>query len=239
MDSNFNVDPLEIAKFEHMAADWWDPNGSFKPLHQLNPLRLNYIDRQSNGIFDKQVLDIGCGGGILSESMARIGAHVSGIDMGDEPLDVAKLHALESATNVNYIKSTAENHANTHEKYYDVITCMEMLEHVPNPYSVINACCKMIKPNGMVFFSTINRNLKSWLQAIIGAEYVLKMLPVGTHEHSKFIRPSELIELIEKTELTCTDALGISYNPLTGIFKYTDSLDINYMVAAKKVEYDE
>ena len=239
MDSNFNVDPIEIAKFEQMAADWWDPNGSFKPLHQLNPLRLNYIDRQSNGIFGKQVLDVGCGGGILSESMARIGAHVSGIDMGDRPLDVAKLHALESATDVNYIKSTAENHANNHEKYYDVITCMEMLEHVPNPYSVINACCKMIKPNGMVFFSTINRNLKSWLQAIVGAEYVLKMLPVGTHEHSKFIRPSELIELIEKTELTCTDALGISYNPLTGIFKYTDSLDINYMVAAKKVEYDE
>lgn len=234
--ANKNVDPDEIAKFEAMAQTWWDPNGSFKPLHQLNPLRLNYIDQTAQGIFGKKVLDIGCGGGILSESMAKIGAHVDGLDMGNEPLEVARLHALESGVTVNYIKCTAEEHRDTHQAYYDVVTCMEMLEHVPDPLSVIQACCDMVKPDGYVFFSTINRNWMSYLTAIVGAEYLLKMLPVGTHDHSKFIRPSELINLVDKTDLLCKDALGIAYNPLSGVFKYTNSVDVNYMIATQKVD---
>lgn len=236
MQQNLNVDPQEIAKFEKMAATWWDPEGEFKPLHQLNPLRLNYIDQTSGGIFEKKVLDVGCGGGILSESMARIGAKVTGLDMGEEPLEVAKLHALEMGVQLDYIKSTAEEHRNTHREAYDVVTCMEMLEHVPDPQSVIQACCDMVKPGGTVFFSTINRNLKAYIQTIIGAEYLLKMLPVGTHEHNKFIRPSELIALVDNTDLICRDALGITYNPLTGIFKYTSNVDVNYMIATVKVE---
>ncbi|UJF20682.1 bifunctional 2-polyprenyl-6-hydroxyphenol methylase/3-demethylubiquinol 3-O-methyltransferase UbiG [Shewanella sp. OMA3-2] len=234
--ANINVDPDEIAKFEAMAQTWWDPNGSFKPLHQLNPLRLNYIDQTAQGIFGKKVLDIGCGGGILSESMAKIGAHVDGLDMGNEPLEVARLHALETGVTVNYIKSTAEEHRDGHKGYYDVVTCMEMLEHVPNPLSVIQACCDMVKPDGYVFFSTINRNWMSYLTAIVGAEYLLKMLPVGTHDHSKFIRPSELINLVDKTDLLCKDALGIAYNPLSGVFKYTNSVDVNYMIATQRVD---
>lgn len=235
MANSLNVDQQEITKFENMAATWWDPEGHFKPLHQLNPLRLNYIDQKSNGLFGKNVLDVGCGGGILSESMAKIGANVTGIDMGNDPLEIAQLHALESNVNINYLQSTAEEHETSHQVFYDVVTCMEMLEHVPNPSSVIKACSNMVKPNGMVFFSTINRNVKSWLEAIIGAEYLLKMLPVGTHNHSKFIRPSELISQVEQTDLICRDTLGISYNPLSGIFRYTDKLDVNYMIATQKI----
>ncbi|WP_350997170.1 bifunctional 2-polyprenyl-6-hydroxyphenol methylase/3-demethylubiquinol 3-O-methyltransferase UbiG [Shewanella sp. TB7-MNA-CIBAN-0143] len=231
-----NVDPLEIAKFEAMAQTWWDLNGEFKPLHLLNPLRLNYIDQTAEGIFDKKVLDVGCGGGILSESMARLGANVDGIDMGNAPLEVAKLHALESGVTVNYLKTTAEAHRDNHREYYDVVTCMEMLEHVPDPQSVIQACCDMVKPNGFVFFSTINRNIMSYLKTIIGAEYLLKMLPVGTHDHSKFIRPSELMALVDNTDLLCKDALGITYNPLSGVFKYTKSVDVNYMIATQKID---
>jgi 2-polyprenyl-6-hydroxyphenyl methylase/3-demethylubiquinone-9 3-methyltransferase len=231
-----NVDPLEIAKFEAMAQTWWDLNGEFKPLHLLNPLRLNYIDQMAGGIFDNKVLDVGCGGGILSESMARIGAQVDGIDMGTEPLEVAKLHALESGVTVNYLKTTAEAHRDTHHEYYDVVTCMEMLEHVPDPQSVIQACCDMVKPNGFVFISTINRNMMSYLKTIIGAEYLLKMLPIGTHDHSKFIRPSELMAFVDNTDLLCRDALGITYNPLSGVFKYTKSVDVNYMIATQKID---
>lgn len=234
MDSNLNVDSKEISKFEKMAETWWDPEGSFKPLHQLNPLRLNYIDRLADGLFGKSVLDVGCGGGILAESMAKIGATVTGIDMGEEPLDVAKLHALESKVEISYLKSTAEQHALKHNNFYDVVTCMEMLEHVPEPLSVIKACSDMVKPNGMVFFSTINRNVKSYIQAILGAEYILKILPTGTHDFNKFIKPSELISLVEQSELISKDAVGISYNPLTSIFSYSKSLDVNYIVAAKK-----
>lgn len=236
MTQTLNVDPQEIEKFEKMAESWWDPNGDFKPLHQLNPLRLNYIDQTSGGIFGKRVLDVGCGGGILAESMAKIGAHVQGLDMGEEPLEVAKLHALEAGVKIDYIKSTAEEHRDQNVGVYDVVTCMEMLEHVPDPQSVIQACCDMVKPGGYVFFSTINRNLKSFVQTIVGAEYVLKMLPIGTHEHSKFIRPSELIGLVDNTDLLCKDALGITYNPITGIFKYTPNVDVNYMIATVKVE---
>lgn len=229
-----NVDPAEIAKFEAMAHTWWDPNGEFKPLHQLNPLRLNYIDSTVGGLFGKHVLDVGCGGGILSESMARLGAKVDGIDMGDAPLEVARLHALESGMTVNYLKLTAEEHAQRHPNRYQVVTCMEMLEHVPNPQSVIQACCDMVEPGGFVFFSTINRNIMSYIQAILGAEYLLKMLPVGTHDHSKFIRPSELMALVDNTDLICKDALGIHFNPLTSVFTYTPKLDVNYMIATQK-----
>ncbi len=234
MRHNQNVDQKEIAKFESMAATWWDPDGEFKPLHLLNPLRLNYIDEKAQGIFGKKVLDVGCGGGILSESMARLGAEVQGLDMGAEPLEVARLHALETQVDIEYLQTTAEEHRDNHKEYYDVITCMEMLEHVPEPLSVIQACCDMVKPGGYAFFSTINRNIKSYIQAIIGAEYVLKMLPAGTHDHSKFIKPSELIKLTDQTELTCFDASGVTYNPLTQVFSYADNLDVNYMIACQK-----
>jgi 2-polyprenyl-6-hydroxyphenyl methylase / 3-demethylubiquinone-9 3-methyltransferase len=230
-----NVDPAEIAKFEAMAQSWWDPNGEFKPLHQLNPLRLNYIDSTAGGIFAKKVLDVGCGGGILSESMARLGANVDGIDMGEAPLEVARLHALESGVTVNYHKTTAEAHSASHASHYQVVTCMEMLEHVPDPQSVIQACCDMVEPGGFVFFSTINRNMLSYVQAILGAEYLLKLLPIGTHDHSKFIRPSELMAMVDNTDLICKDALGISFNPLTAIFSYTKSLEVNYMIATQKM----
>ena len=234
MQTQNNVDPQEIAKFEKMAATWWDPNGEFKPLHNLNPLRLNYIDQTAGGIFAKKVLDVGCGGGILSESMAKIGAEVTGLDMGDEPLDVARLHALEAGVNINYVKNTAEAHRDEHRGQYDVVTCMEMLEHVPDPSSVIQACADMVKPGGYVFFSTINRNIRAYIETILGAEYLLKMLPVGTHDHNKFIRPSELIGLAEQSELICKDAAGITYNPITDIFRYTKSLEVNYMIATVK-----
>ncbi|MGI2261449.1 bifunctional 2-polyprenyl-6-hydroxyphenol methylase/3-demethylubiquinol 3-O-methyltransferase UbiG [Shewanella sp. GXUN23E] len=236
MEQNYNVDPIEIAKFEKMAASWWDPKGEFKPLHELNPLRLNYIDEKAGGLFGKQVLDVGCGGGILSESMARIGAKVTGLDMGEEPLEVARLHALEAGVAIDYLKNTAEAHRDSHREQYDVVTCMEMLEHVPDPRSVIQACCDMVKPDGWVFFSTINRNLRSYVETILGAEYLLKMLPVGTHDHSKFIRPSELMALVDTTDLLCRDAHGITYNPLTGLFRYTSSVEVNYMIATQKVD---
>lgn len=188
-----NVDEQEIAKFEAVASRWWDLEGEFKPLHRINPLRLNYILQRSGGIFEKKVLDVGCGGGILAESMAREGAQVTGLDMGYEPLQVARLHALETGVKLEYVQETVENHAQQHPQHYDVVTCMEMLEHVPDPASVVRACAQLVKPGGHVFFSTINRNTKSWLMAVVGAEYLLKMVPKGTHDAKKFIRPSELI----------------------------------------------
>lgn len=225
-----NVDPNEIKKFEDMASRWWDLEGEFKPLHQINPLRLNYVLEKANGLFGKKVLDVGCGGGILAESMAREGAQVTGLDMGKEPLEVARLHALETGTKLTYIQSTVEDHATANPQTYDVVTCMEMLEHVPDPLSVIQSCDKLVKPGGHVFFSTLNRNIKSYLFAIVGAEKLLKIVPEGTHDHNKFIRPSELLKMIDQTALQEQGITGLHYNPLTDTYRLGSSVDVNYIV---------
>ncbi|WP_318435127.1 bifunctional 2-polyprenyl-6-hydroxyphenol methylase/3-demethylubiquinol 3-O-methyltransferase UbiG [Photobacterium leiognathi] len=234
MSKPLNVDPAEISKFEDMASRWWDLEGEFKPLHQINPLRLNYVIDHANGLFGKKVLDVGCGGGILAESMAIEGAEVTGLDMGKEPLTVARLHALETGTKLDYIQSTAEEHAEEHQAYYDVITCMEMLEHVPDPASIIAACAKMVKPGGHVFFSTLNRNIKSYLFAIVGAEHVMRLVPKGTHDHNKFIRPSELMAMIDKTALEDRHIVGLHYNPLTNSYSLGTNVDVNYIVHTQK-----
>lgn len=228
--SEQNVDQQEIAKFEAVASRWWDLEGEFKPLHRINPLRLNYIQQRADGVFGKKILDVGCGGGILAESMAREGADVTGLDMGAEPLQVARLHSLETGIKVTYVQETVEQHANEHAGLYDIVTCMEMLEHVPDPRSVVLACAKLVKPGGHVFFSTINRNNKAWLMAVIGAEYVLKMVPKGTHDVKKFIRPSELIGWIDETPLRERHMIGLHYNPVTDHFKLAPNVDVNYMV---------
>ena len=234
MASTTNVDPNEIRKFEELASRWWDKNSEFKPLHDINPLRANWIDNIAP-VAEKKVLDVGCGGGILSESLAQRGADVTGIDMGDAPLGVAKLHQLESGLSINYQKSTAEDFAKNHENTFDIVTCLEMLEHVPDPSSVINACAKMVKPNGSVFFSTINRNPKAFLLAIVGAEYVLRMLPRGTHEYGKFIRPSELANWSREAGLQVNKMTGLLYNPLTKNYKLSPSdVDVNYMISTQK-----
>lgn len=227
---NKNVDHQEIAKFEAVASRWWDLEGEFKPLHRINPLRLNYIQQRADGVFSKKILDVGCGGGILAESMAREGADVTGLDMGAEPLQVARLHSLETGIKVTYVQETVEQHADEHASLYDIVTCMEMLEHVPDPRSVVLACAKLVKPGGHVFFSTINRNNKAWLMAVIGAEYVLKMVPKGTHDVKKFIRPAELIGWIDETPLRERNMIGLHYNPLTDKFKLAPNVDVNYMV---------
>ncbi|WP_313653918.1 bifunctional 2-polyprenyl-6-hydroxyphenol methylase/3-demethylubiquinol 3-O-methyltransferase UbiG [Pantoea sp.] len=225
-----NVDAQEIAKFEAVASRWWDLEGEFKPLHRINPLRLGYIAEHSNGLFGKTVLDVGCGGGILAESMAREGAIVTGLDMGAEPLAVARLHAQESGVTLDYVQQTVEAHAEENAGKYDVVTCMEMLEHVPDPRSVIHACAKLVKPGGEVFFSTLNRNPKAWLLAVFGAEYVLRMLPRGTHDVKKFIRPSELLGWVDETALRERHIIGLHYNPVTNRFKLAPGTDVNYMV---------
>lgn len=227
---NQNVDRQEIAKFEAVAPRWWDLEGEFKPLHRINPLRLDYIARRADGLFGKNVLDVGCGGGILSESMAREGAEVTGLDMGAEPLQVARLHALESGINVRYVQETVEAHAQAHAGQYDVVTCMEMLEHVPDPGSVVRACAALVKPGGHVFFSTINRNVKAWFMVVFGAEYVLKMVPKGTHDVKKFIRPAELIGWLDGTPLQERHIIGLHYNPLLDRFKLGPNVDANYML---------
>lgn len=226
-----NVDPAEIKKFEDIASQWWDLNGQFKPLHQINPLRLNYIIEKSQGIFGKTILDVGCGGGILAESMAKEGAKVTGLDMGEEPLVIARLHAKANQLDINYIHSTTEAHAETHKAQYDIVTCMEMLEHVPDPASIIHACAALVKPDGHVFFSTLNRNTKSWLFAIVGAEYLLNMVPKGTHDHSKFIKPSELLRMLEGSALTEKHITGLCYNPLFDTYRLSQAhIDVNYML---------
>lgn len=229
-----NVDQAEIAKFEALASRWWDKSSEFKPLHDINPLRCNYIDERSP-VAGKKVLDVGCGGGILSEALAQRGADVSGIDMGAAPLQVAKLHSLESGVTVNYRQITAEELAEQEAGQYDIVTCLEMLEHVPDPASVIRACATLCKPGGHVYFSTINRNPKAYAMAVVGAEYILKMLPKGTHEYSKFIRPSELGSWIRQADLQLQDMTGLTYNPLTKTYKLKPSdVDVNYMVHTTK-----
>ena len=229
-----NVDPAEIAKFEALANRWWDPTSEFKPLHEINPLRSNYIDERAK-LAGKTVLDVGCGGGLLSEAMAQRGANVTGIDMGQAPLSVAQLHALESGVSVNYRKIPAEQLATEQPAHYDVVTCLEMLEHVPDPAAIIQACADLAKPGAHLFFSTINRNPKAYLFAIVGAEYLLKMLPKGTHEYSKFIRPAELAGWVRAAGLTLENITGMTYNPL--IKKYsmsTTDVDVNYIIHVRK-----
>ncbi len=229
-DSNVNVDPLELEKFNQLAHHWWDPNSEFKPLHEINPLRLNYIDRLT-GLAGKMVLDVGCGGGILSESMAVRGAQVTGIDLGEKALKVAKLHLLESGTRLDYRKIAVEELAREQPHHYDVVTCMEMLEHVPDPASTVRACAELVKPGGWVFFSTINRNPKSYLFAIIGAEYVLNLLPRGTHDYAKFIKPSELARMGRHAGLDVGEIIGMTYNPVTRVYALEADTDVNYIMA--------
>ncbi|MDH2997813.1 bifunctional 3-demethylubiquinol 3-O-methyltransferase/2-polyprenyl-6-hydroxyphenol methylase [Pasteurellaceae bacterium LFhippo2] len=234
-----NVDQNEIAKFEKMAKSWWDPKGDFKPIHLLNPLRLAYIAEKSNGLYGKKVLDVGCGGGILSESMAKLGANVTGIDMTTMPLEIAKQHAEQSSVSVDYRQTTieqflAEQQAQNAEKF-DVITCMEMLEHVPDPLSIIQSCKALLKPDGVLFFSTINRTLKAYMLVIIGAEYVLKMLPKGTHEFEKFIKPAELLNWCDQAELACEEMVGYHFNPLTEKFWLNKDVSCNYIAMVKPV----
>mgnify|MGYP006194235191 CR=1 FL=1 len=227
---SINVDPLELDKFSQLAHRWWDPNSEFKPLHEINPLRLNYIDRLAH-LAGKTVLDVGCGGGILSESMAERGAAVTGIDLGDKALKVAKLHLLESGKQVNYRKIAVEELAREQPHHYDVVTCMEMLEHVPSPASTVKACAQLAKPGGWVFFSTINRNPKSYLFAVIGAEYVLNLLPRGTHDYAKFIKPSELARMARDAGLNVEEIIGMTYNPITKVYALGSDSDVNYIMA--------
>ncbi|MDC8444636.1 MAG: bifunctional 2-polyprenyl-6-hydroxyphenol methylase/3-demethylubiquinol 3-O-methyltransferase UbiG [Nitrosomonas sp.] len=229
-DDGINADPLELEKFSQLAHRWWDPNSEFKPLHEINPLRMDYIEGLA-GLQGKVILDVGCGGGILSEGMATRGAKVTGIDLSDKALKVAKLHLLESGQQVEYRKITTESLAKEQPQHYDIVTCMEMLEHVPDPMSVVRACAKLVKPGGWVFFSTINRNLKSYLFAIIGAEYILKLLPRGTHEYANFIKPSELARMARNAGLFDEKLIGMTYNPFTKVYTLENDTDVNYIMA--------
>lgn len=229
-----NADPHELKKFATLAHKWWDPKSEFKPLHDINPLRLDYIDR-SVVLAGKNVLDVGCGGGILSESMAVRGAMVTGIDLGEKALAVARLHQLESGAKVDYRLISAEQMAIEQPENFDVVTCLEMLEHVPEPKSVVQACASLVKPGGQVFFSTLNRNPKSYLFAVIGAEYVLNMLPKGTHDYQKFIKPSELSRWCRETGLQVEEIIGMSYNPITSIYRLGSDVSVNYLLRARKV----
>ena len=228
-----NVDQSEIAKFSTLAHRWWDINSEFKPLHSINPLRLSWIKSMVD-LNGKRVLDVGCGGGILAESLAQSGAETTGIDLSDKALKVAELHALESGVHVQYRAISTEALADIEPEQYDVVTCMEMLEHVPDPASVIQACSKLVKPGGYVFFSTLNRSLKSYLFAMIGAEYLLHLLPKGTHEYAKFIKPSELVSFTRQAGLETIGIKGLTFNPLTQIYALGDDVDVNYLIAVKK-----
>lgn len=228
-----NVDHAEIGKFEELASRWWDPASEFKPLHDINPLRLDYID-QAVGLTGKEVLDVGCGGGILSESMAVRGARVTGIDLGERPLQVAELHTLESGVQVDYRRIAVEDLAAESPARFNVVTCMEMLEHVPEPASVVAACARLVRPGGCVFFSTLNRNLKSYLLAIIGAEYILGMLPRGTHDYGRFIKPSELDAWVRAAGMHTQDITGMTYNPVTDTYRLTArDPDVNYLMTCR------
>ena len=232
--AELNVDPAEIRKFEELASRWWDRNSEFKPLHEINPLRANFID-QLSPVAGKQLIDVGCGGGILAESMARRGAAVTGIDMGEAPLNVARIHQLESGVEVEYQLSTAEQMAVSHPAAFDVVCCLEMLEHVPDPASVIQACADLCQPGGDLYFSTINRNPRSYLFAVLGAEYILKLLPKGTHDYSRFIKPSELANWIRNSGLELREMTGLLYNPITQNYRLQEGdVSVNYMVRASK-----
>ena len=229
-----NVDAQELAKFSELAHRWWDPDSEFRPLHQINPLRLEWIDHLS-ALKGKRVLDVGCGGGILAESMARRAMHVTGIDLAAKPLGVARLHAMEAEVqNVDYREIAAETLAAEQPATYDVVTAMEMLEHVPDPASMVRACSRLAKPGGWLFFSTLNRNPKSFLFAIVGAEYLLKLLPKGTHEYARFIRPSELARWCRDAGLAQQQSRGLEYNPLTRNYRLSDDTSVNYLIACKK-----
>jgi len=228
-----NVDQLELEKFSALAHRWWDPNSEFKPLHEINPLRLDYIDKAA-GLAGKQVIDVGCGGGILAESMAARGAEVTGIDLAEKSLKVAQLHLLESGNKVDYRLIAAEEMARESPGHYDIVTCMEMLEHVPDPASIVRACAQLVKPGGHVFYSTINRNPKSYLFAVVGAEYLLNLLPRGTHDYAKFIKPSELARYCREAGLAVEAVVGMSYNPLSKIYSLGADTDVNYIIHSRR-----
>lgn len=234
----YNADPAELAKFQDLASRWWDANSEFKPLHQINPLRLDWImDRVS--LNRAKVLDVGCGGGILSESMSHQGADVLGIDLAEAPLAVARLHALETGASLEYRDISAEDCASEMPATFDCVTCLEMLEHVPDPASTVASCAALVKPGGRVFFSTLNRNPKSWLFAIVGAEYVLRLLPRGTHDWQKFIKPSELGNYCRQAGLRVDEIIGLTYNPLTKHYKLESDVDVNYMIATTRIAASE
>ncbi|BBH11469.1 MULTISPECIES: bifunctional 2-polyprenyl-6-hydroxyphenol methylase/3-demethylubiquinol 3-O-methyltransferase UbiG [Chromobacterium] len=230
-----NVDETEIDKFSQLAHKWWDMSGEFKPLHEINPLRLGFIDERA-AIAGKQVLDVGCGGGILAESMAARGAAVTGIDLAKKSLKVAQLHSLESGVAVDYRCVAVEELAEEAPASFDVVTCMEMLEHVPDPQSVVRSCASLVKPGGWVFFSTLNRNAKSYLLAVVGAEYVLNMLPRGTHEYARFLKPSELSRMARNAGLDMDAVRGMSYNPLARIYSLGEDTAVNYLMACRRPE---
>lgn len=228
-----NVDPSEVEKFSKLAHRWWDPNSEFRPLHEINPLRLEWINAHI-ALNGKTVLDVGCGGGILSESMAKKGAHVTGIDLSEKALKVADLHSLESGIQIQYEKIAVEELAARQPQHYDVVTCMEMLEHVPDPAAIVQACATLVKPGGYVFFSTLNRNPKSYLFAILGAEYLLRLLPKGTHDYAKFIKPAELSQFIRNAGLRTTALKGMTYNPFSQIYSLNQDTSVNYLVACQR-----
>jgi len=229
-----NHDPAELAKFSALAHRWWDPTSEFRPLHEINPLRLAHIERMAEGLAGKSVVDVGCGGGILAEAMAAKGARVTGIDLAEKPLKVAMLHRLESGRDVDYRLVSAEALAEEMPAAFDVVTCMEMLEHVPEPASIVRACARLVRPGGWVFFSTINRNAKSFLFAIVGAEHILRLLPKGTHEYRRFIRPSELAAYCREAALEVRDLTGMTYNPLTKVYALGRDVDVNYLMGARR-----
>jgi len=224
-----NVDPLELEKFSQLAHRWWDPTSEFRPLHEINPLRLDYIDRIA-ALRDKSVLDVGCGGGILAEAMAQRGARVTGIDLADKPLKVAQLHLRESGATVDYRLISAEALAQEAPRSFDVVTCMEMLEHVPDPAATVGACAQLLKPGGVAFFATINRNPKSYLFAVVGAEYILRLLPRGTHDYAKFIKPSELAAMCRQSGLTVAGLIGMTYNPFAKTYALENDTGVNYIL---------
>ncbi|MEC5396230.1 bifunctional 2-polyprenyl-6-hydroxyphenol methylase/3-demethylubiquinol 3-O-methyltransferase UbiG [Uliginosibacterium sp. H1] len=232
--NTLNADAAEVQKFSDLAHRWWDPESEFKPLHQINPLRLDWIDRHAGGLQGKQVIDIGCGGGILSESMATRGARVTGIDLSEKALGVARLHLYESGQQVDYQQIAAEDIAAQRPGQFDVVTCMEMLEHVPDPASVVRAAATLAKPGAPVFFSTLNRNPKSYVFAILGAEYILQMLPRGTHDYGKFIKPSELARFAREAGLVVDEVIGMHYNPLTKHYWLDDNPDVNYLMRCRR-----